>query len=79
MERIAIPFPVIVEGKYDKLRLESVIDAQILTTDGFGVFNQNEKSKLFRCLSEQTPIIVLTDSGKDLVAFVPQLIVAGVQ
>ena len=34
MERIAIPFPVIVEGKYDKLRLESVIDAQILTKQG---------------------------------------------
>ena len=62
MERIAIPFPVIVEGKYDKLRLESVIDAQILTTDGFGVFNKQEKGMIFRALAKKTPLIVLTDS-----------------
>ena len=61
-ERIVIPFPVIVEGKYDKLRLESVIDAQILTTDGFGVFNKEEKGMLFRALAKKTPLIVLTDS-----------------
>ena len=61
-ERLKIPYPVIVEGRYDKLRLESVIEAQILTTDGFGVFNQREKTKLFRVLSERTPLIVLTDS-----------------
>ncbi len=62
MERLVIPFPVIVEGKYDKLRLESVIDAQILTTEGFGVFNKQEKGMLFRALAQKTPLIVLTDS-----------------
>lgn len=61
-ERLKIPYPVIVEGRYDKLRLENVIEAQILTTDGFGVFNKSEKAKLFRALSQKTPIIVLTDS-----------------
>lgn len=61
-ERIKIPYPVIVEGRYDKLRLQSVIEAQILTTDGFGVFNQREKKQLFRALAERTPLIVLTDS-----------------
>lgn len=61
-ERLKIPYPVIVEGRYDKLRLECVIEAQILTTDGFGVFNQREKTRLFRALSERTPLIVLTDS-----------------
>ncbi len=61
-ERLQIPYPVIVEGRYDKLRLESVIRAQILTTDGFGVFNKQEKTKLFRALAEKSPIIVLTDS-----------------
>ena len=57
-----IPYPVIVEGKYDKLRLESVMEGQILTTDGFGLFNQKEKTMLFRALAKSTPVIVLTDS-----------------
>ena len=61
-ERLKIPYPVVVEGKYDKLRLQNVIEAQILTTDGFGVFNKTEKTRLFRVLAERTPIIVLTDS-----------------
>ncbi len=61
-ERLKIPYPVIVEGKYDKLRLESVIEAEILTTDGFGVFNKQEKTQLFRALAQKTPLILLTDS-----------------
>ena len=61
-ERLRIPYPVIVEGRYDKLRLESVMEGQILTTDGFGVFNHGEKVKLFRALASKSPLIVLTDS-----------------
>ena len=61
-ERLKIPYPVIVEGRYDKLRLESVIEAQILTTDGFGVFNHGEKLQLFRALAQKSPLIILTDS-----------------
>ncbi len=61
-ERLKIPYPVIVEGRYDKLRLECVIEAQILTTDGFGIFKKNEKAQLFRTLASRTPLIVLTDS-----------------
>jgi ribonuclease M5 len=61
-ERLKIPYPVIVEGRYDKLRLESVMEGQILTTDGFGLFNKKEKTILFRALAKASPIIVLTDS-----------------
>jgi len=61
-ERIKIPYPVIVEGAYDKLRLQNVIDAQILTTDGFGVFKKSEKTRLFQTLAKKTPILILTDS-----------------
>lgn len=43
-ERLKIDIPVAVEGKYDKIKLASVIDAQIITTDGFGVFRSDEKS-----------------------------------
>lgn len=62
MEYLKIPYPVIVEGAYDKMRLQNVIKAQILTTDGFGVFNDTEKRKLFIALAKRTPIVVLTDS-----------------
>ncbi len=61
-KRLKIPYPVIVEGKYDKLRLQSVMEGQILTTDGFGLFNKKEKTMLFRALAKSTPVIVLTDS-----------------
>ena len=57
-----IPYPVIVEGRYDKLRLESVIEAQIILTDGFGVFKRSETTAMLRTLSKKTPLILLTDS-----------------
>ena len=61
-ERLSIPYPIIVEGKYDRLRLLSVCDATILTTDGFGIFKKQEKLSLIREMSRRTPLIVLTDS-----------------
>ena len=62
MERHKIPYPVIVEGKYDRLRLMSVIEAQIITTEGFGLFKKEEKAALIRALAAKSRIIVLTDS-----------------
>lgn len=53
---------VIVEGKYDKIRLESVIDALIITTEGFGVFKNREKQKLIRALAKRRGLIIMTDS-----------------
>lgn len=61
-EKLKIPYPVIVEGKYDRLRLISVIDAHIITTDGFGIFNKKENTALLRALAKTGQVIVLTDS-----------------
>lgn len=61
-DRLHIPYPVIVEGKYDKIRLSNIIEGNIITTDGFGIFKQDEKKLLIRRLSEITPLILLTDS-----------------
>ena len=61
-KKLNIPYPIVVEGKYDKLRLSLVCNATVLTTDGFGIFKKKEKLSLLRALSEKMPIIVLTDS-----------------
>ncbi len=53
---------VIVEGKYDKIRLESLLDANIICTDGFAIFKDREKQNLIRRLAEKTGILILTDS-----------------
>ena len=57
-----IKYPIIVEGKYDKIKLDSLFDAKIITTDGFGIFNNKEKLALIRALSEKSKVILLTDS-----------------
>lgn len=62
MNKIPLEMPVIVEGKYDKIKLDSILDTHIITTDGFGIFNQKEKKILIRKLAEKTGVIVLTDS-----------------
>lgn len=53
---------VIVEGRYDKIRLSSLIDALIVEVGGFGIFKDREKSDLIAHLAKTRGIIVLTDS-----------------
>ena len=59
---IKIREAVIVEGKYDKIRLSSLVDALIITTDGFGIFKDREKMNMLRRLAETRGLLVLTDS-----------------
>ncbi len=59
---IKIKQAVIVEGKYDKIKLSGIIDAPIIQTDGFGIFKDKELQMLIRKLSEKRGILVLTDS-----------------
>lgn len=62
MKKLVLKYPVIVEGKYDKIKLSSIMDGTIITTDGFGLFKNSERLSLLRRLAEKTPVIVLTDS-----------------
>ncbi len=59
---IKIRQAVIVEGKYDKIKLSGIIDAPIIQTDGFGIFKDKELQLLIRTLAEKRGILVLTDS-----------------
>ena len=59
---IKIKEAVIVEGKYDKIRLSNFIDGLIITTDGFGIFKNREKQQLIKRLADTRGILILTDS-----------------
>lgn len=62
-EKLRIAMPVIVEGKYDKIKLDSVIDATVLTTGGFGIFNSAEKKALIRRLCKDGVILLCDSDG----------------
>lgn len=62
MERLRIPQAVVVEGRYDKIRLESVLDALIIPVGGFGVFSDKELRAFLRKLAAERGLVVLTDS-----------------
>ena len=53
---------VVVEGRYDKIALENLVDTEIFTTDGFGIFNDGEKLAMLRRVAEKRGLIVLTDA-----------------
>ncbi len=62
MEKLKIELPIIVEGKYDKIKIMSIADACVIATDGFGVFKNSERLALIKRLAQKSRIIVLTDS-----------------
>ncbi len=53
---------IVVEGRYDRIALEPLVDTAIFTTEGFGIFNNPEKMSLLRAAAEKRGLIVLTDS-----------------
>ena len=60
--KIKVSLPVICEGKYDKIKLSSIIEGDIFTLEGFSVFRDKEKRALISSLAKDRGIIVLTDS-----------------
>lgn len=72
---IKIKEAVIVEGKYDKIKLSSIIDGLIIETKGFQIFSDKEQMNLIRCLADTRGILVLTDS--DSAGFIIRNYLAG--
>lgn len=62
MEKLTLKQAIIVEGKYDKIKLSSIVNSTILTTGGFSVFNNNEYQCMIRRIAQERGIIILTDS-----------------
>lgn len=59
---IKIKQAVIVEGKYDKIRLSNIVDAVIVPVNGFSIYRDAETAELIRYLAKTTGIVILTDS-----------------
>ena len=53
---------IVVEGRYDKNTLSQIVDAVIIETPGFGIFNDAQKQKLLRTMAQARGLVVLTDS-----------------
>lgn len=62
MDKLSVREVIVVEGKYDKNALAQVVNATIVTTEGFGLFRDGEKAALLRRLARERGAIVLTDS-----------------
>ena len=74
---IKLSQPVIVEGKYDKIALENVVQALIIPTNGFSVFKNSEQRELIRTLAERYGVIVMTDSdnaGNMIRAYIKKIV-----
>lgn len=62
MEKITLNQAVIVEGKYDKIKLSNFLDAHIIQTNGFAIFKDNDTKRLIQRLAMEKGIIIMTDS-----------------
>jgi len=56
-----LKYPLIVEGRYDKSTILGMFSGTVITTEGFGIFNNGEKRALIRRLCVEK-VILLTDS-----------------
>lgn len=52
---------IVVEGKYDEIKLSSIIDATIIRTEGFGIFKDKDKQQFLERLAEKRGLIIMTD------------------
>ena len=61
-KRIKIKETIIVEGKYDKIRLSPLFDANIIELGGFQIYNNKDRLSLIRRIADKNGIIIVTDS-----------------
>lgn len=53
---------VVVEGKYDKIKLSLIVDAPIIVTNGFSIFKDKEKLNYIKAVAKKRGIVIMTDS-----------------
>ena len=62
MDKVRVREVIVVEGKYDLNTLKQVLDATVITTEGFGIFHQKDKLDLIVRMAQSRGVIILTDS-----------------
>ncbi|MGI6030720.1 MAG: toprim domain-containing protein [Eubacteriales bacterium] len=61
---IEVKQAILVEGKYDKIRLSSLIQGNIIVCHGFRIFKNKEMLAMLRRLAQKDGLLVLTDSDR---------------
>lgn len=61
MNKLELKEAVIVEGRYDKIKLSEIISSPVIDTGGFRVFKDKEKQMLIRQIAKKRGILVMTD------------------
>ena len=62
MDKLRVWEVILVEGKYDKIALEAVVDGLIFPVDGFSIFHDAPRKELLRRLAAERGVVILTDS-----------------
>lgn len=62
MDKIRIKEAIVVEGKYDCIKLNSIFDTMIIPTNGFDIYKNKKNLELIKSVAKTKGIIILTDS-----------------
>lgn len=62
--KLKLRYPVVVEGKYDKIRLSNLVETPIIVLNGFSVFHDAQKKALLKRLCAESGLIILADSDR---------------
>lgn len=55
---------IIVEGIYDQNKINQLVDATVITTNGFRIYKDKKKIEMIRRFAATTGIIIFTDSDR---------------
>lgn len=61
-EKLKIKEAIVVEGKYDQIKLSQLFDTLIIPTNGFDIYKNKSKLNMLKQVAQKNGIIILTDS-----------------
>ncbi len=62
MKKLSSARTIVVEGRYDAIKLNAITDANIMITDGFAIYSDKAKQQLLKQLAEKQGLILLLDA-----------------